>query len=422
MRDYSNNWIKIKKLGSGGQGTTLLTKRLSDENILGAVKLLNRQDNLERRARMYRETTALETLSHNNIPKVLGSNTSYWQDLSYKLYIATEYINGSTLQELNLEKESFENKVNLVKKIAEVVGYCHKRGIIHRDIKPDNVICRNDSISDPVLLDFGMSFNFNLNDDDDITSNGQQIGNRFLILPEQKIGEASKRDLRSDVTCIAGLLFYFLTGLRPIVISDEKGNKPHQREDARLKLEKLPKIKYDYLNYIFDIAFIQQIDYRWQSAEALIEQLDYLLNIKSEEMESNKDLLDTIKKKMQSVDYLEAKYVKDIFGELNKRATDVCTKLYIELGPDWGYNQNGFPKNEFEYRNLLAPYNFVKKELRLSTVIYAYITGVELVVNVYEKEYENNMKELFRYPISNVDWEQFENKLRIYYLSELAVL
>lgn len=421
MKNYKDRWDVIQKLASGGQGTTLLARDQNDDSVISVLKILNRQKDMERRARMYRETSALETLSHSNIPKVIDTNTHFWKELDYNLFIALEFIEGITLSDYDLKKDSFETKILFIRKVVEIINYCHQRGVIHRDLKPDNIILRNNSLLDPVVLDFGISFNFTENDDDTLTPIGQHIGNRFLILPEQKIGEAGKRDFRSDITSIIGLLFYVLTGLEPTILADGNENKPHQRDNARILLSVLPKHKYDLLNYIFDVGFNQHIDQRWQTCNALLKQLELLLSIQPIIMNSDKDLLNAIKKKTLSVEYVSKKHRKDIFGELDKRATLICQQLSQVLGEDWGYGQNGFPKDESEYRNMLAPCNFVQKELSLSTVIYAYLTGSEIVVNLYEKENEESMIELCRYPISSIAWEQFETRLKKYYLSRLAL-
>jgi serine/threonine protein kinase len=97
-RTYSEKWAQQEKLGSGGQATTFKTES-KDGTLMGALKILSRQKDPERRARMYRETVALETLVHSQIPKMLDSNASCFKDLSYSLYMVTEYIPGGTLAE-----------------------------------------------------------------------------------------------------------------------------------------------------------------------------------------------------------------------------------------------------------------------------------------------------------------------------------
>ena len=218
IKSYKEHWRKTDDLSAGGQGTTIKAINILDKKTISVVKILNRQNDLERRARMHREAMALSTLDHSNLPKFVDSNTEFWQNLEYKLFITTEYIPGSTLSAFDFTTLGLDEKVQIVIKICDVIDYCHHRGIIHRDIKPDNIILRKNSFTDPVILDFGISFNFNDQDDDNLTAEGQHLGNRFLILPEQKVGEVSKRDFRSDVTCLVGVFYFLLTNEFPTVL------------------------------------------------------------------------------------------------------------------------------------------------------------------------------------------------------------
>lgn len=264
-------------MSSGGQGTTLLCHRKDDKETISAIKVLNKQKDSNRRARMYREAAALSTLDHKNICRLIDTNAEYYKDIEYDLFISTEYIPGPTLSELNFSNVSLENKIIAARKILEVIKYCHDIGVIHRDIKPDNIILRNSNFDDPVLLDFGLTFNAN-RDDDDRTPSGEHLGNRFLILPEQKVGETSKRDFRSDVSCAVGLFFYFITGMQPVNLIDENGRKPHQRPDAKNIIDLLPNHEILIINSIFDIGFEPVIGRRWQTANSVIEQLNILEN------------------------------------------------------------------------------------------------------------------------------------------------
>ena len=99
------------------------------------------------------------------------------------MYLATEYIPGRGLSRLSPNRggqADVNAALNCVRKLAEVLDRCHENGVTHRDIKPANVVLRNGDITDPVLVDLGLSFN-DADEDDDLTRAGEEVGNRFLL-------------------------------------------------------------------------------------------------------------------------------------------------------------------------------------------------------------------------------------------------
>ena len=421
IKNYKEHWEKVDDIAGGGQGTTIKTINIQDKQTVAAVKTLNKQNDTERRARMQRETVALSTLSHANLPKVLDTNTEFWQDKEYKLFIATEFIPGDTLSNFDLSAIDLNQKIELTINIANVINYCHQRGIVHRDIKPDNIILRNNSIAEPVVIDFGISFNFNENDDDNLTPDGQHLGNRFLILPEQKVGEVGKRDLRTDISCLVGLFYYFLTNQLPTIAIDEYNQKPHQRNGAKEIIEALPKHQRDIINNIFDVGFSQVIDKRWQTVQSFIDQLILLQQAEPIVMDTANKFVDLIKNKTAQQDYQDTKYAKQLFAMIDKSARQVLDELIRELGEDWGYTQSGGNLNEeLAYKNMLYPSNSINTDLKTNTTIYGFITGNELVIHLLEG---NEKYEVFRQPIlGDINWGQFRESLKTHYLRELAKL
>lgn len=419
IKQYKDQWTDLELLGKGGQGETVKAISNHDGFTIAAIKKLHSQKDPERRARMRREVVSLTTLSHPNLPKVIDSNTEFWEDLTYKLYIGTEYIPGNTLSDFDFSNVTLSDKISLFRRICETVNYCHKTGIIHRDIKPDNIILRNNSTEDPVVIDFGLSFNFDEKDDDFSTPDGQHLGNRFIILPEQKVGEAGKRDLRTDVTCLVGILYYLLTNETPTFLVDEHNQKPHQRQQAKDAINPLPRHQRDVLNTIFDIGFNQLIDKRWQTVDSLLDQLKLFEQAKEIEQGSTISLIEIIKSKSQEQQYQETKFALELYKVVDKSAREVLSEIRKELGDDWSTTQSGgVIHSETAYRNMLAPYNVVNPDLSLKTVIHAFITGNELVIRLVES---NGTTEIFRQPIiSDLNWTQFKTSLKEHYLREIA--
>lgn len=422
IKTYKEAWEKISPLPNGGQGTTIKARNIFDGQTLCAVKVLNRQNDEERRARMYRETVALITLNHNNITKVIDSNTENYKDKSYSLYLATEFIEGDTLSEVSRLNLSFNQKVFLILKVCEVIEYCHKRGIIHRDIKPDNIILRNNSYEDPVILDFGISFNFNDSDDDTLTPDGQHLGNRFLILPEQKIGETSKRDMRSDVTSIVGLFFFILTNDFPVVLEDGNEKQPHQRESSKEVINGLPKHLRDSLNYLFDVGFSQHIDRRWQSITSLTEQFKVVDQAQAPELNSIEDKITFIQSYYHQQTYVETRNLSKLKYEVSRKYDDLLNKVYQELGDDWSGVLRLRSRSKFasEGYQEVGLYSNTYLKVTITAHIKVYTTGNEIVIlSLMEGDFGSISRiEAFREPILNTrNWKSLEDVIRSEFIS-----
>lgn len=220
---------------------------------------------------MHREASALATLETSGIPRLIESNSEYFDDLNVELYLVEELIDGPTLEEViksNLLNST--DALTLFEKLLLIIKYCHENGIVHRDIKPDNIVLRHKSIEEPVIIDFGQSFNLTADEDSPVTWDGQHLGNRFLILPELHGPQTYQRDLRTDLSQLCGILFYTITGEMPGPLAWE-GIRPHQRKKEREIIR--AQDRSDLLMGIFDRAFQEPLDQRWQSAETLIEKL-----------------------------------------------------------------------------------------------------------------------------------------------------
>jgi eukaryotic-like serine/threonine-protein kinase len=269
---WQQNWIETGILSEGGgQGKILFVVRSGDESADNrfVLKVLKDQKNSERRARMHREVAALQTLDHPGIPTCVDSNTNLFRDLSVKLFLVTNYVEGPTLEEcVKQAPVDCGLAIACVVNILEIVEYCHSRGIVHRDMKPANIILRKEDLLDPVLLDFGLAFN---EDDmsEDVTYTGQELGNRFLHLPELQHSGLAQRDWRADLAQCCGILFHLVTGETPRTLRDKDGPKPHARPRALKMLKSLPPATRDRLYAVFERGFEHEIYRRFQTVDEL---------------------------------------------------------------------------------------------------------------------------------------------------------
>jgi eukaryotic-like serine/threonine-protein kinase len=293
-QSWKEHWIETSSVESGSQADSKVVKRKDSADATRYfLKILRRQTDSERRKRMHREVGVYETLSHSGIPRLIESNSHRFAESSYSLYLVTEYIEGKNLS--NLLKELgpllVDDALALTLALLDIVTYCHNEDCVHRDIKPDNIMLVNGNVGSPVLVDFGLSFNASQAADLG-TEEGQELGNRFLRLPELGIDSPNKRDSRSDLTAVCGVLLYLLTGIMPVWLVDEQSQLPHQRTHILAHLSKLP-INVASLLHIFDRGFQLNINSRWQRGEQLFAALSELRasTVKTNAGKSSDDLL-----------------------------------------------------------------------------------------------------------------------------------
>lgn len=425
-KPWEDNWIKKDILGKGGQGLTYCAKRKPEDGRFYVLKILKEQKDIERRERMSIEVAALRTLEHSNIQKFIDSNAHNFKSLDEELYLITEYIPGPTLQEFIKSNGllTLNYALSLTIKICDILGFCHRKGIYHRDIKPDNIIIRDRDLKNPTLIDFGLSFNQEYSNEKNSTPSWQHIGNRFLSLPELRVSEGNKRDPRSDITMLCGILFFCLTGIQPTDLMDENQNKPHRRDKAKQILQKLDKDKISGINRIFDIGFYLGINNRWQSVESLMSALNDLLNLKAvdlEELDVNKKLQNFKERIEERLDFKQSQEIQLIFQNIDNTIENACREVMRELKPiqfvkiQTGHNINYSSQLFTNQIGIRHPFS---EKIFFYPKFTCFINGSEIVLEGNE---DGTVAELFRYPLNEeIDWLYLENKIREYYINGLS--
>lgn len=275
---WQDKWIEATDLNwkrEGGFATVTRVRRKGQHTEeTYALKRLKKTKDTERRRRMYREVVALETHPNPQTPGVIEHNCASYEDTSVPLYAVFEFINGPTLEERVMMEGPLllEDALAMTERLLDTLETFHEGRYGHRDIKPDNILLRNGHLTNPCLVDFGQTFNLD-DTEDALTAASEQVGNRFLWLPEHAPGSANKRDLRSDLTFCVGVFFFALTGIRPSSLLDDVRNLPHQRIAARPVLEAIPEPRQTRIYQVFDRGFQYMLDQRWQSVPSLREAL-----------------------------------------------------------------------------------------------------------------------------------------------------
>lgn len=263
----------------GGQGRSFVAqpKDGSGPRVFIKTLRLDRRTDRQARGRFNREVETYDTLADVGLPQLLDHNAKTWKDGRTPMYMVTELIDGGNLQTYVTEvgRADIGDALACVRELASVLSRCHEREVSHRDVKPANVVLRNGRITEPVLIDFGLSFNRTA-ENDPLTRVGEEVGNRFLRLPEHSIGG---RSAVSDVTQLAGLFLYTVTGCEPRTLRDASDRMPHQRPEARAVLDdSLPQRQLLRLLSVLDTAFATDLLARYATATEFVTALESVMH------------------------------------------------------------------------------------------------------------------------------------------------
>jgi eukaryotic-like serine/threonine-protein kinase len=159
-------------------------------------------------ARFLREIRLAGQLSHPGLARLVDAGQAGWI-----LYCATEFVPGPSLRDLIHQQGplSPEHAVGLARAVLDALAHAHQRGIVHRDVKPENLILAPHG---PVLLDFGIARALDAAAGDDVTAQGIAVGTLDYMSPEQVRGERVP-DPRTDLYAMGAVLFECLAGHPP---------------------------------------------------------------------------------------------------------------------------------------------------------------------------------------------------------------
>lgn len=339
----------VEKIGSGGMSVVYkaLCKKLNRDV---ALKILRQEylNNQKIITEFKGEAKAIAKISHPNIVNVydVGSTGGLH-------YITMEYIDGLTLSDFIKKEGPLDNKriIKIATQISSALMFTHKRGIIHRDIKPQNIlVTKNNTVK---VTDFGMAKL--LNTDDEINGSVNAIGSVYYFSPEQARG--SRIDKRSDLYSLGVIMYEMATGKVPF-----EGNSPldiakkHLNDDYIKVREINPNISVEIENVIDKLLRKNKED-RFYSAREVLRKLssstkkdfslNFLNNNEDDEIKNENTVEDTVENNKKEVD--EKRKITETKEELravnkvknNKKKLKTTEKTIIKPSNDLkNYNQS----------------------------------------------------------------------------------
>ncbi len=206
----------LEQIGEGGMGTVYVAEQKEPVRRKVALKLIKPgMDSHQVVARFEAERQALAMMNHPNIAKVLDAGTT----TAGRPYFAMELVKGTPITEFcDQQKLDTPERLQLFITVCQAVQHAHQKGLIHRDIKPNNVLVEIHDVKPvPKVIDFGVAkaIGQQLTEKTLHTGISQMIGTPLYMSPEQAGLSSIDVDTRSDIYSLGVLLYEILTGHTP---------------------------------------------------------------------------------------------------------------------------------------------------------------------------------------------------------------
>jgi len=267
----NDRYLIKKKIGTGGFGTVYYAHdKILDENV--ALKILNPEFNIdsEVKERFLREIKLARKITHPNIVRIYDIN-----EIQGTSIISMEFFESINLKEL-IQKEGtikFEKAIEIIKQICLALDAAHELNIIHRDIKPHNILLNKDNVIK--IVDFGIARNIYRAPEDGVTKTGTLIGTPDYMSPEQANGQ--EFDHRSDIYSLGIVIYEMLSGSVPFK-SDSPLNVliQHIQKKHEPIIMKNPNVP-EWFSDILDKILEKKPEHRYKSGREIIEDIETCL-------------------------------------------------------------------------------------------------------------------------------------------------
>ena len=198
----------LDEIARGGHGVVYRAQDARGQPVALKLLLAHRAQNPQARTRFQAEVNALARLHHPHVVPILGAGEHEGSP-----WLALEYVEGETLQaRLRRGPLAIDEAIRVARQLAQALSYVHGCGVLHRDLKPDNVLLRGD---DALLTDFGLVLD-EQRELSRITATGVFQGTPGYWAPEQARGETRAHGPTTDVYGLGAVLYACLTAQPPV--------------------------------------------------------------------------------------------------------------------------------------------------------------------------------------------------------------
>ena len=273
LPDAIGRYRVLRLVGEGGMGSVYEAEQDHPRRIVALKIIKPGLASSEMLRRFEREWQALGRLQHPGIAQIYEAGTADTGS-GPQPYFAMEFIVGRTLTQYAAERElDTRRRLELVTRMCDAVQHAHERGLIHRDLKPGNILV--DAAGQPKILDFGVA---RLTDSDAHatrqTDVGQLVGTLAYMSPEQVLADPLELDTRSDVYALGVILYELLAGRLPYTI----GARLHEavqaiREEDPARLSSISRTYRGDIETIAAKALEKDKARRYASAGALADDI-----------------------------------------------------------------------------------------------------------------------------------------------------
>jgi serine/threonine protein kinase len=266
----------LEQLGEGGMAivykaydtrleTDVAVKVIRTENILPSV--------LERALKRFeREAKSLAKLTHPNIVKVMD-----YGEFEGKPYLVLPYLPGGTLKKKLGKPILWQEAVEMLLPIAEALDYAHSQKMVHRDVKPANILLTERG--QPMLTDFGIAKVLDIEETMDLTGTSAAVGTPEYMAPEQ--ATAKTADHRADIYALGIVLYEMITGRKPYTADTPMAILIMHARDPLPRPSKFISGTPDSVEKMLIKALAKTPDDRYQNMAEMVVALEKLLHSKT---------------------------------------------------------------------------------------------------------------------------------------------